>query len=330
MKNNTTIPASPSNINAPISYSPAFKTTEQMECTKFCGYIGKVVTSHRQKENLLQLVLTDFTPNKLPMTSYYESQDTIPSELLIQATLWDENATACSDIQSGDYVELRNAQIKLSKLGYMELSVRGDRILRKRIPKIKKISNVYGDPRVKVIMQREDKFWKEVMPSMLEEENAIESVHTVVGGSVSIFTVEQILDDNDHIDKEYTVHAAVLDVKPRNLRDWIKKWCPQCEWMQCHQPINGYNLMSALLLQDNHGRRLQLQIYGDEAKAMFPNLTPIRPEEDYIFALKEKIDRILAVNPEKPELYLNIGVKSYMAITNNRQFRLRDTVFRFD
>ena len=143
------------------------------------------------------MVLTDFTPNKLPMTNYYESQDTIPSELLIQATLWDENATACPDIQNGDYVELRNAQIKLSKLGYTELSVRGDRISGKRIPKIKKINNVHDDPRVKVIMQlsisirspvdgtwlirvfrREDEFWKEVMPSLLEEEDAIESVHT--------------------------------------------------------------------------------------------------------------------------------------------------------
>lgn len=55
-----------------------------------------------------------------------------------------------------------------------------------------------------------------------------------------------------------------------------------------------------------------------------------RPEEDYLIALKDLIDRILSVNPEKPELYLNIGVKSYMTIANDRQFRLRATAFHFD
>ncbi|KAJ8658475.1 hypothetical protein O0I10_005828 [Lichtheimia ornata] len=335
-------PPTPSNITppTPTNYFPAFKTTEEMEINKFCGYVGKVVASQLQKSNLLQLILTDYTPNKFPMANYYQSQDLIPSELLIQASLWDENATAGRDIENGDYIELHNAHIKRSKLGYMELAVRGDRTSGKKAPKVKKINNVHDDDRVKRIMQREDTFWKEVMPPIVEETKDVhtQNVHTVVGGNTSIFTVEQILDDNQ-VEKEYTVHAAVLDVKPRNLQSWIKKWCPKCEWIeepdadlcsQCHQSIHEYTLMSAFLLQDNHSRRMQLQVYGEEAKAMFPNLIPIRPEEDYILALKDMIDHILSANPEKPDLYLNIGMKSYMTIANNRQFRLRDTVFHFD
>ncbi|CDS04915.1 hypothetical protein LRAMOSA07445 [Lichtheimia ramosa] len=333
---------------ATTRYDPVFKTTEEMDIKQFCGYIGKdyiimfikVVASQLQKDNLLQLILTDFTPNKLPMARHYQSDDMIPSELLIQASLWDENATACLGIENGDYIELHNAQIKLSKLGYMELAVNGDRTSGKKEPKVKKISNIYNNPKVKHILQREEAFWKKVeQPSVLKKDNIDrEDVHTVVDGSDSISTVEQILSDN-HIEKDYTVYAAVLDVKPRDLQSWIKKWCPTCEWIeeldanhcsQCHQSINEYSLMSALLLQDSHGRRLQLQVYGEESKAMFPNLIPIRPEEDYVFALKDVIDRILSMNPEKPELYLNIGVKSYMALANSRQFRLRDTVFHFD
>lgn len=98
----------------------------------------KVVASQLQKDNLLQLILTDFTPNKLPMARHYQSDDMIPSELLIQASLWDENATACLGIENGDYIELHNAQIKLSKLGYMELAVNGDRTSGKKSPKSKR------------------------------------------------------------------------------------------------------------------------------------------------------------------------------------------------
>lgn len=113
----------------------------------------KVVASQLQKDNLLQLILTDFTPNKLPMARHYQSDDMIPSELLIQASLWDENATACLGIENGDYIELHNAQIKLSKLGYMELAVNGDRTSGKKEPKVKKISNIYNNPKVKHILQ---------------------------------------------------------------------------------------------------------------------------------------------------------------------------------
>lgn len=134
------------------------------------------------------------------MANYYQSQDLIPSELLIQASLWDENATAGRDIENGDYIELHNAHIKRSKLGYMELAVRGDRTSGKKAPKVKKINNVHDDDRVKRIMQlsisfttskymatslhdylrREDTFWKEVMPPIVEETKDVhtQNVHT--------------------------------------------------------------------------------------------------------------------------------------------------------
>lgn len=72
------------------------------------------------------MTLTDFTPNPKPMDGY-DAQRTIEPELLLQATLWDENANYCPDIQFGDYVFLRNAKLKISKLGMYELSLHGDR-----------------------------------------------------------------------------------------------------------------------------------------------------------------------------------------------------------
>lgn len=34
---------------------------------------------------------------------------------------------------------------------------------------------------------------------------------------------------------------------------------------QCRQSIHEYSLMSAFLLQDSHSRRMQLQVYGEDA-----------------------------------------------------------------
>lgn len=78
----------------------------------------------------MELTLTDFTPNPKPMDGY-DAQRTIEPELLLQAILWDENADQCPDLQLGDYVFLRNAKLKTSKLGMYELSLHGDRMQHK-------------------------------------------------------------------------------------------------------------------------------------------------------------------------------------------------------
>lgn len=55
-----------------------------------------------------------------------------------------------------------------------------------------------------------------------------------------------------------------------------------------------------------------------------------RPDDEYIEALRENIDRILSTNSVKPEIAFDFGIKSYITIDGERRFRLCSTIFHFD
>lgn len=62
------------------------------------------------------MLLTDYTPNSIPMNGE-ERIGSINPKLLIQCTLWDKDADECPDMEFGDYVRLRNAK---RKKGYFQ------------------------------------------------------------------------------------------------------------------------------------------------------------------------------------------------------------------
>ncbi|KAI7875213.1 hypothetical protein K492DRAFT_183047 [Lichtheimia hyalospora FSU 10163] len=81
------------------------------------------VVSCRQRsdDGPVEMLLTDYTPNPIPMKGE-ERVGSINPKLLIQCTLWDKDAKECPDFEYGDYVRLRNARSK--KGYYQEIVVR--------------------------------------------------------------------------------------------------------------------------------------------------------------------------------------------------------------
>lgn len=71
----------------------------------------------------------------------FHLDSTVDPELIIQCTLWDENADDCPDLEYGDYLHLRNCVASIGKLGYQEMNVRGDRNHITEFRKVKKLDN---------------------------------------------------------------------------------------------------------------------------------------------------------------------------------------------
>ncbi|CDH51682.1 predicted protein [Lichtheimia corymbifera JMRC:FSU:9682] len=314
-------------------------TTEQInENVTYFNYVGMVVSFRRRSDKgPVEMILTDYTPNAIPMKGE-ERVGAISPRLLIQCTLWDKDADECPDLEYGDFLRLRNAKRKVGY--YQEIVVRPGFSPETQSRKVFKLEDE-NDQAVIDIKRRKKEFERSQRHPAADHsqpEITMEETWTAVEHTASHATLEHILNDNS-VENVYTTRAAVLDVKPRNLRDWMKKWCIACEWIedvdavacrQCHQPINEYTLMFSFLLQDHDNRRLQLHIYGEEPKVMFENLKDIRPDDEYIEALRENIDRILSTNSVKPEIAFDFGITSYMTIDGERRFRLCSTVFHFD
>ncbi|KAJ8658476.1 hypothetical protein O0I10_005829 [Lichtheimia ornata] len=314
-------------------------TTEQInENVTYFNYVGMVVSFRRSFDNKrVEMILTDYTPNVIPMKGE-ERVGSISPKLLIQCTLWDKDAHECPDLEYGDFLRLRNAKRKMGY--YQEIVVRPGHSPESQSRKVFKVDNE-NDEAVVEIKRRKKEFERSQRHPAADHsqpEITMEDTWTAVELKAPHATLEHILNDNN-MENVYTTRAAVLDVKPRNLRDWMKKWCPACEWIedvdavacsQCHQTINEYTLMFSFLVQDHENRRLQLHIYGEEPKVMFENLKDIRPDDEYIEALRENVDRILSTNSIRPEIAFDFGIKSYITVDNERRFRLCSTIFHFD
>ncbi|KAI9316265.1 hypothetical protein BX666DRAFT_2027814 [Dichotomocladium elegans] len=309
-----------------IKQNPYLRRTEEVGgagCPEYFDFMGMVVTykpvspMHPKRAELL---LTDFTRNKKPISGF-EAEGTIDPSLLIQCTLWDQNATMCPQLKYGDYVYIRNTKWKTSRLGYFEIVVHGEP---GRPPKIRKIENP-NDPRLADIKGRADKFVKQ------------KSTKEATSDKITIDNVYTVLHKQEPQVKRFAVRAFVVDFKPHDPREWIRKWCRGCDVVdscdadscaQCGKPFTKYTFVASFLIEDAYHQNLILYIYGDDAQRMFSDLGNISFDDDYVQKLSERLRQLPSrARPEK--LYLDFGGKSYNVPGRGRCFRLDETEFMF-
>ncbi|KAL1932349.1 hypothetical protein VTP01DRAFT_9405 [Rhizomucor pusillus] len=306
------------------------RTEEFSDDVKFVDYLGMVVTNVF-KRNRVEMTLTDFTPNPKPMDGY-DAQRTIEPELLLQATLWDENANYCPDIQFGDYVFLRNAKLKISKLGMYELSLHGDRA--KHTVNIHKYD--LDHPSVQEIEKRKEEYWRRKMPDKV--------VHASIDsdpfrgrtfGDIpkTLVTNQVILQDKD-LCKKYKVRTFVTAYKPKNIEDWTRKWCASCDKTFaletencdcCHLPLKEYSYEAMFLVEDCEGTKLPVHLYGIESKGFFPDLPPAEPTPEQLHELSRRVELL-----SSKAHYFDLGIMSYAVPGLGRQYGIRSTQMLYD
>lgn len=98
---------------------------------KYFDHIGMVVECKPTVSKIIEkgikteLILTDFTPNKLPNKKLDTWNEIgLTPDLLIQATVWDRHAFDCRELQFGDFVFLDNCNKKANDMGFLEISLR--------------------------------------------------------------------------------------------------------------------------------------------------------------------------------------------------------------
>lgn len=94
---------------------------KKSSCADTSFYPQVVSFRRRSDKGPVEMILTDYTPNAIPMKGE-ERVGAISPKLLIQCTLWDKDADECPELEYGDFLRLRNAKRKLGY--YQEIVVR--------------------------------------------------------------------------------------------------------------------------------------------------------------------------------------------------------------
>lgn len=114
------------------------KEGRRVRCADTSSY-PQVVSFRRSFDNKrVEMILTDYTPNVIPMKGE-ERVGSISPKLLIQCTLWDKDAHECPDLEYGDFLRLRNAKRKMGY--YQEIVVRPGHSPESQSRKVFKVDN---------------------------------------------------------------------------------------------------------------------------------------------------------------------------------------------
>ncbi|KAI9274722.1 hypothetical protein BDA99DRAFT_498359 [Phascolomyces articulosus] len=200
---------------------------------RFFDYIGMVVSYNLEAKSRASMYLTDYTENPRPR-SVYATEGTIESKLVIQCTMWDENAIAPFKLglKYGDIVYLCNVQSEYGHGDTLELKLRGQINTPGGIGKcrIDLLTDSYH-PYVRAIKLRKARYEKcqNSISSKTQMADLLKTVSTISKQiEANASSINDVLLDHTPAQK-YKIRAKITDYKPHNPDGWIQKWCRQCE-----------------------------------------------------------------------------------------------------
>ncbi|KAI8092829.1 uncharacterized protein BX664DRAFT_328249 [Halteromyces radiatus] len=271
--------------------------TNEMKFRTFIDFIGMVVHSKNVDYRLAtrkDVLLTDFTMNGYPMNSggYYGEGRFIDRTLLINCTLFDENARGCPDLEYGDYVYIKNAQCKLSKHGIMELAVHHDRNPQHQYAKIwimedhdtnlmtlKERRSTYEAKNKRLLAYREQRMRKRT------KEEFIRNVHRQ---TIPLFSsIKKMFHSEEG--KRHHIRVTILDYKPKNISDMSVKFCGKCQALSdvsadfcshCKEEIEIIIYRCTFKVKDAHGDIVYGTVYGSSDWPFLQNIPIVNLKEN--------------------------------------------------
>ncbi|ORZ25488.1 hypothetical protein BCR42DRAFT_9026 [Absidia repens] len=219
--------------------------------------------------------------NLKPISLPYNERNnlTLPIDILINCTLFDENSKDCPpDLSFGDYVYIKNANCKLDQNGAMEMVVRHDAY--KTTEKIWRLDD--SDPRIAEIkrlrLAYEDKCKRDreesdplspLLPTPAKKSKTykIRTVGTTVPQEYSF--IKDVLLDN--YETEHNLRVSIIDYRPKTIADMSVKFCEACsetstidatQCKKCGNNVDKIVYRCLLQFKDAHGDILMAVIYG--------------------------------------------------------------------
>ncbi|KAI9203484.1 uncharacterized protein BJ171DRAFT_509746 [Polychytrium aggregatum] len=220
-------------------------------CQEYCDMFVQIVHKcEGGSGERLVLLVTDYTANPRCFAARYNpgaDDPVLPSDMLINLTLWDNHAVFGSQFKQNDYVWFQNVHVRKRSDGLVELSIHGDAH--------KKCGAIVSadDQRIDGLIRRELKFKLKNQP--------ISDVTPIGQQWPTRKTLRELSQEREGY---FVCKVKVLDYRPVNLRDFTCQLCPDCNargqpGMQLEQcPScgsiairNSYVYMFSLLVTDD-------------------------------------------------------------------------------
>ncbi|KAF7722666.1 hypothetical protein EC973_002877 [Apophysomyces ossiformis] len=310
----------------------------------FFDYIGEVVAmaDYNRNYSSRMLLLTDYTRNPKPMISDTHDGSIEPS-LLLQCSLFDENAVECSTLKAGDFVMIKNAVKRISNMDNLEIRVHGTRNPAMRYQKIKIMES--DDPLLASIKKRRDTYHQLLTGVSRQDEiyeHTAHKVRTAIRGPRrKAVAIEDICSSERAVDI-YRLRAYIMDYKPRNIKEWCVKWCQFCDEVfpisamkceRCDTSLLRYSYLMMFLVKDARGSKLCIYSYGKHAAHLFADVPPTNLYDDSqaTSLLEERADEICSSGDiDCSPNYLDFHIASHVNDENVRMYMIRDTKFVFE
>ncbi|KAJ3036136.1 hypothetical protein HDV00_003048 [Rhizophlyctis rosea] len=252
------------------SKRPMLKLSDIKETNVFFDVCGQIVHMYSEESSQVTVVLTDYTTND-NLAGSIKSVDTytypVTESMLLNCTLWDENATKARSLIVGSYIVLRNVRSKFDRNGQIEGIIHGDR----DYPEKSCFSMLDGGAiELRELKKREAERRAEFGPRT-----------TITDSGTRGSTISEML---QHPTAPYKFHlrAKVCDHMPKEVKHFTRPWCEMCNHSltpetetcpTCNNTITSYQYMFSLLLTDGSGH-VPIILSGPEARTFLQNLPP--------------------------------------------------------